>query len=179
MARRTSPEQPTVKQPAGSVVTRPRIPAGYGVPRDKKGLLPWSHVEERMSKAMHYWVCTGTPNGRPYATPVDGLWLEGRLYFGGSPQTRWLRNLAANSAVSVHLESATDVVILRGDAHELKAPERSLTTTLSTASKEKYGYGSKPEDYESGGVYAFRPRVVVAWKHFPKDVTRWEFQDGD
>lgn len=172
-------KQAGIKRDDSPLVSRPRVPAVYGIPKGKKGMLPWSHVDERMSQAMHYWVCTVTPNGRPYATPVDGLWLEGRLYFGGSPQTRWVRNLAANSAVSVHLESATDVVILRGDAHELKAPERSLTTTLSRASKEKHGYGSKPENYESGGVYVFRPRVVVAWKQFPKDVTRWEFQDGD
>ena len=159
----------------GPIVRRPYIP-GYGVPKDKKGLLPWTHVTERMAKAMHYWICTVGPDGRPHATPVDGLWHEDRLYFGGSPKTRRNRNLAANPAVCVHLENGLDVVILHGEAHELRAPERSLTTRLSEASQKKYGYGPSPEEYENAaGVYVFRPRVGFAWKQFPKDATRWQF----
>jgi hypothetical protein len=29
----------------------PRMPAEYGIPKRKTGLLPWSHVTERMSSA--------------------------------------------------------------------------------------------------------------------------------
>lgn len=104
-------------KPGEPKASRPRIPREYGVTRDKKGLLPWSHVNERMTKAKQYWVCTVSPEGRPHATPVDGLWLDGRLYFGGSPKTRWMRNVAANPAVSIHLESASEVIILEGEAH--------------------------------------------------------------
>jgi nitroimidazol reductase NimA-like FMN-containing flavoprotein (pyridoxamine 5'-phosphate oxidase superfamily) len=156
-----------------TTVSRPKMPAEYGLPKHKKGLLAWSHVSDRMNRATHYWVCTVTPDGHPHATPVDGLWLEDELYFGGSPSTRWHRNLAANPAVNVHLESATDVVILRGNVRELSSPDRSLTVRLSKASAEKYGYAPQPEQYESGGVYVFRPSVVLAWKQFPKDATRW------
>ena len=162
----------------GPTTSRPHIP-GYGIPKDKKGLLPWSHVTERMAQAQHYWVCTVSPDGRRHATPVDGLWLEDQLYFGGSPQTRRSRNLAANPAVCVHLESGTDVVILHGDAHELRAPDQSLTARLAEASVKKYGYRPKPEDFGAGGTYVVRPRVVFAWKQFPKDATRWHLQNGD
>jgi nitroimidazol reductase NimA-like FMN-containing flavoprotein (pyridoxamine 5'-phosphate oxidase superfamily) len=152
---------------------------GYGVPRDRKGLLPWSHVTERMAEAQNYWVCTVSPDGRPHATPVWGLWIDDRLYFGGSPQTRRSRNLAENPAVCVHLESGSDVVILHGEAHKLRAPDRSLVTRLIEASVKKYGYAPKPEDYEaSDGTYVFHPRWVLAWKQFPRDATRWRFQDG-
>ena len=154
------------------------MPKEYGLPKDKKGLLSWSHVSERIAKAMHYWICTVSPNGHPHATPVDGLWLDDALYFGGSPQTKWHRNLAANPALSVHLESASDVVILRGQVRGLTAPARSLTAALSKASTEKYGYAPDPETYETGGVYVFRPNVVLAWKQFPNDATRWEFHNG-
>lgn len=168
---------------AGPIASRPHM-QGYGVPKDKKGLLPWSHVTERMAEAQNYWVCTVSPDGRPHATPVWGLWIDDRLYFGGSPQTRRNRNLAANPAVSVHLESGSDVVILHGDAHELRAPDRSLDRSLVTrlieVSARKYGYAPKPEDYEKlAGTYVFRPRWVLAWKQFPKDATRWNCQDGD
>ena len=116
---------------------------GYGVPKDKKGLLPWSHVTERMAEAQNYWICTVSPDGRPHATPVWGLWLDDRLYFGGGPQTRRSRNLAENPAVCVHLESGSDVIILHGDAQELRAPDRSLVTRLIEISEKKYGYAPK------------------------------------
>jgi nitroimidazol reductase NimA-like FMN-containing flavoprotein (pyridoxamine 5'-phosphate oxidase superfamily) len=126
---------------------------------------------------MHYWVCTVSPDGRPHATPVDGLWIEDQLYFGGSARTRRHRNLAANPAACIHLESGTDVVILHGEAHELRAPDRSLTVRLAEASARKYGYGLKPEDFGAGGTFVFRPRWALAWKQFPKDATRWRLQD--
>ncbi len=161
------------------MASRPYMPGpAYGVPKSETGLLPWSRVAERMAQAMHYWICTVSPDGRPHATPVDGLWLEDRLYFGGSPQTRRNRNLAANPAVCVHLESGAEVVILHGKAH-LGAPDRALAIRLAQASAQKYGYGPKPEEYEADGVHVFRPHEVFAWKQFPKDATRWRFQsDG-
>jgi nitroimidazol reductase NimA-like FMN-containing flavoprotein (pyridoxamine 5'-phosphate oxidase superfamily) len=152
---------------------RPHIP-GYGIPPNNKGLLPWSVVNERMAEAKHYWVSTVSPDGCPHATPVDGIWLDGQLYFGGAVTTRRHRNLAANPAVCIHLESASDVIILHGDAQELRSPDRALSTRLAKASKEKYGYGPSPEDYEqTPGVWVFRPRKVLAWRNFPKDATRW------
>ena len=161
---------------AGPKVDRPFI-QGYGIPKDKKGLLPWSHVNVRMSEALHYWISTVSPDGRPHATPVDGLWLGDRLYFGGSPQTRRNRNLAKNSAVCVHLESAMDVIILHGDVSQLRTADQSLLTQLVEASAKKYGFSPKAEDFASGGTFVFRPRKVLAWKQFPKDATRWQFEE--
>jgi pyridoxamine 5'-phosphate oxidase-like protein len=174
--RKPTSRQKQTNRAEGPRASRPQIPADYGVPKGKKGLLPWSHVGERMAAAMHYWICTVGPAGRPHAVPVDGLWLDDRLYFGGSPQTRRNRNLAANPAVSVHLESSTDVVILQGEAH-LGTPDRSLAIRLAEASVKKYGYAPKPEEYETVGVHVFRPRVVIAWTQLPKDATRWHFQN--
>lgn len=161
--------------PEDPKATRPRMPAVYGVPRDRKGLLPWAHVDERMEKAHHYWVCTVDSEGRPHATPVDGLWMEGQLYFGGSPETKRHRNLAANPEICIHLESASDVVILHGRARPVKDLARHLTQRLADESRKKYGYGPSPEDYETSGVFSFRPRKVLAWRQFPKDATRWAF----
>jgi nitroimidazol reductase NimA-like FMN-containing flavoprotein (pyridoxamine 5'-phosphate oxidase superfamily) len=155
---------------------RPHIP-GYGIPKTRTGLLPWSHIGERMAAASHYWVSTVDPGGHPHATPVDGLWLDERLYFGGSPQTRRNRNLAANTAVCIHLESGTDVVILHGEARALKA-DRQLAVRLSQASVQKYGYGPGPDGYEAGGIYVVSPLLVFAWKNFPKDATCWRFLKG-
>lgn len=163
-------------QDSGTVTDRPHTPGpDYGVPKSKKGLLPWAHVSERMATAKVYWVSTVSPDGRPHATPVDGIWLDDQLYFGGSPVTRRNRNLATNSAVCVHLESGQDVVILHGDAEELRMVDHALAVRLSEASNQKYGYGQTPESYEvnKGGLFVFRPRLVYAWKEMLKDITRW------
>ncbi len=175
MAKKKGSPKAAAHQP-GVLVSRPRMPAAYGIPKGKPTFLPWAHVSQRMKKAKHYWICTVTPDRRPHATPVDGLWLDDRLYFGGSTDTKWQRNLKSNPAVDVHLESAVNLTILRGEARPLESPPASLTTALSKASAAKYGYGSKPEDYEQAGVYVFRPLVVLAWKPALKDATRWQFE---
>jgi hypothetical protein len=158
-------------------VSRPKIPAEYGIPKNNKGLLPWSHVTERMTQAMHYWICTVGSDSHPHVTPVDGLWFDDKLYFGGSPQTRRNRNLMTNPAVTVHLDSSDDVVIMHGDVH-LHIPDHELAVRLAKASTKKYGYAPNPEDYQTSGIQIFHPLVVFAWKQFPNDVTRWQFADS-
>jgi nitroimidazol reductase NimA-like FMN-containing flavoprotein (pyridoxamine 5'-phosphate oxidase superfamily) len=141
----TNPQKSPREKP---VASRPYQPdESYGIPKSRKGLLPWSHVQERMAQAKVYWVSTVSADGRPHATPVDGIWMDGRLYFGGGEQTRRNRNLSANPAVCVHLESGSDVVILHGEAHELNPAPRALAERLAQENLEKYGYPSKPEDY--------------------------------
>lgn len=156
---------------------RPHVP-GYGIPKSKKGLLPWSHVVERIENAANYWIGTTGPDRRPHATPVWGVWFKGRLYFDGSPATRRGRNLAANPAVVVHLESGSDVVILQGEAQEIHGPDRALAMRLSAAYTAKYasvGYAPGPDTWDRGGLYVVQPRAVFAWTRFPKDATRWRF----
>lgn len=158
--------------------SRPYIP-GYGVPKGKKGMLAWSHVSERMTNARHYWVTTANTEGQPHAMPVDGLWIGDKLYFGGSLQTRRSRDLGANPAVCVHLESADDVVMLQGEAHPLREVDSALAAKLVEASALKYGHTPKPEDFIMGGTFVFRPQVVFAWSQFLKDATRWHFPSED
>lgn len=71
-------ERPAIADPA------------YGVPRDRKGLLPRTHVAERMGQARVYRVSTVDPRRQPHATPLDGSWRDNTLYFrrqpGGPPQ---------------------------------------------------------------------------------------------
>ncbi|MGH9803132.1 MAG: pyridoxamine 5'-phosphate oxidase family protein, partial [Blastocatellia bacterium] len=145
---------------------RPHMP-GYGVPESKKGMLDWSHVIERMAAAQNYWICTVSPDAYPHTTPVWGLWLDDKLYFGGGPMTKRSRNLNQNPAVSVHLESGSDVIILHGEAHPLTSLDKDLTVKLADLSAEKYGYRPKPEDYAAPGTFVFVPSVVLAWKEFP------------
>ncbi len=158
--------------------SRPRMPEGYGVPASDEGLLAWSHAVERLERARNYWIVTVRPNGKPHAAPLWGVWLDGVLYFEGGPDTRRGRNLVDNPSVVVHLESGDDVVILEGEAHEVKAPERSLTVRLAEQYSAKYGdvgYQPGPDAWDNGGLYAVRVHKAMAWTRFPTDATRWHF----
>ncbi|MBN1994084.1 MAG: pyridoxamine 5'-phosphate oxidase family protein [Anaerolineae bacterium] len=161
--------------------SRPHIPE-YGIPESEEGMLPWSHVCERMENALNYWIATISPGGQPHATPVWGVWLDDApyegFYFDGSPQTRRGRNLAANPAVAIHLESGDDVVILKGEAHQIDGRDRAFSTRLAAAYAAKYklkDYAPTPDTWDNGGLYVVRPHVAFAWTHFPKDATRWLF----
>jgi hypothetical protein len=156
---------------------RPEMPPGYGVPEGEEGLLPWQHARERLEKARNYWICTTRPDGRPHSSPVWGVWLGNMLYFDGSPETRRMRNIKANPAVSVHLESGDDVLILEGEAHEIRNPDHTITTRLAEIYAAKYaGYNPSPDSWDEGGLYAITAYKVIAWTNLAKDPTRWLFK---
>ena len=161
---------------------RPLMPKDYGVPEGDEGALPWGWAVERLEQARNYWFGTSRPDGRPHAMPAWAVWLDGALYFEGSPETRRARNIAANPAVVVHLESGDEVVILEGEAREASPPERELARRLAEAFAAKYGqshdYRPGPDQWDNGGLWALRPSVAFAWSEFPKNATRWRFPDG-
>src|SRR5436309_11917245 len=73
-----------------SSVRSVRFPAAYGTPGGPDSLLAWTYVEKRIQAASNYWITTVGPDARPHARPVDGVWVDGALCFGGSPETRWV-----------------------------------------------------------------------------------------
>jgi hypothetical protein len=158
-------------------VDRPYIPE-YGIPETLEGTLPWSHAAERMQTSINYWIATVDEANRPHATPVWGVWLEDTLFFDGSPQTRRGRNLTANPAVTVHLESGSDVVILQGNAIEIKDVQPEFAQRLAATYTAKYaemGYSPTPDTWNGGGLYRLAIHKAFAWTKFPDDTTRWRF----
>ena len=75
-------------------VDRPVIPAEYGIGK-ATAHVDWSHVEERLASARVYWIATVGEGGRPRVRPVDGMYVDGVIYVGGSPQTRWVQEALA------------------------------------------------------------------------------------
>ena len=159
--------------------SRPVMPEGYGVPSDDDTLLPWSWAVERLEQARNYWFSTTRPDGRPHAMPAWAVWLDGVLYFEGSPETRRARNLATNPALAVHLEDGDRVVILEGEAREAWPPPRDVAEQLAaifaTKYAESHNYRPTPEQWDQGGLWALRPRLAFGWTDFPTSVTRWHF----
>lgn len=153
-----------------------QAPEGYAFPRGIEGLLPWSHAEELLEGARNYWMATVRPNGRPHVTPVWGVWVDGALYFDGNPTTRWGRNLVANPSVSVHLESAEDVVILEGRAEDLAATDAELGERIVSAWDAKYG--RLHPDPAGQGIFRVFPRTARGWSTSSlDDGTRWVFAE--
>ena len=155
---------------------RPNMPASYGIhDTPDPDALDWSEVSARVASARNYWVTTVRPDGRPHAVPVWGVWLEETFYFATDRSSRKGRNLAANPALVVHLESGDEVVILEGTAEEITDP--SLLARFVEAYDAKYQI--RPDAGNPAHVvYALRPRVVHSWleRDFPGTAVRWVFE---
>ena len=158
-----------------------RFPADYSVPGSEGETgdrIPWSYVDEKLRAASNYWVATVRPDGRPHTRPVDGVWVDGALCFGGSPETRWVKNLQRNPAISVNLSSEAEAIILEGTAELISDADHPLAVASTAASREKY-----PQYFEAGLLaefhpfWALRPRRAYAWslEGFPSRATRWDF----
>jgi general stress protein 26 len=158
------------------VAGRPKVDPGYGIPTDGSGAdaLPWSTVEEWLTKSRNYWVSTASSAGRPHAMPVWGLWLDGAVVFSTGRSSRKARNIATNPEVIIHLESGDDVVILEGRFEELK--DRALLKQFEDDYEKKYEF--RPDTKGSDPIYVLRPRVVLTWleKDFVNSATRWTFE---
>lgn len=165
---------------SGPIADRPAIPAEYSAPNDRTSLLPWSHVVGRLSAAPVYWLAPVGRGGRPRIRPLDGAFLDGALYVGGSTGTALVRDLLANPYVSVSVEAGSDVVILEGDAEHMEGRvPRDLAEQLAAASNSKDPrYGMTADAYGGAGMFGIRPRWAVAWTAFPNDATRFRFEDA-
>jgi hypothetical protein len=163
-------------------VDRPHTEPGYGIPKSLKGTLPWSWAVERLEAAPIYWVASVRPNGRPHVTPIWGVWVDGAFWMEGGAETRRFKNLAHNPATVVTVERGDDAVILEGDAERVMTLDDGLVKKLQAGYakyKATHGYEPEPEGWQDGGIWAVRPRKVLAWSQFPRDATRWTFHDSD
>ena len=147
---------------------------GYGLSQSEEGLLPWSWAVERLEQARNYWVSTTRPDGRPHAMPVWGIWLDGAFFFGSGRESAKSRNLAANPAIVVHLESGDETVILEGVA------ERVVDEALERRVDEVYGpkYDFTPESSgESDPRFVVRPNRAYAWNEraYTSSATQFDF----
>ena len=156
-------------KPKGS---RPHMP-GYGIPKDKKGLLSWSWAEQRLGKSHNYWISTARPDGTPHAMIVWGLWLDGRFYFSTGQKSRKARNLAANPRCVICSDRAEQAVIVEGIAELVS--DAAIRKQFGDLYQKKYDWNMK--DFAEP-VYVVRPRVAFGLfeKKFIGSATRWKFE---
>ena len=154
------------------VVDKPEFPSEYGDPKKR---LAWADVEAKLEAAAAYWLASTRPDGRPHVVPRDGIWRDGGLWYGGSPQTVHNRNVAQNPQVVAHIGDGQEVVIVEGTL-EIEKPTPEMAEDLVEAMFAKYPqYGRLDPDMFMQGVSVLRPRLVLAWTNFTENATRFRF----
>ena len=156
-----------------------RFPAEYGqTPETLDDLMPWDAVVERIAAARNYWLATTSDDGRPHLRPVDGVFIEGALCFGGSPETRWVRHLEVRPDVSMSLPDDDQAVILEGTAELVSDADLPVSRAIGPANIAKYPqYFQGDESPPLLPFWCLRPRRVYAWSltGFPAKATRFDF----
>jgi Pyridoxamine 5'-phosphate oxidase len=138
----------------------------------------WPEVAARLAAARSYWLCSTMPSGAPHAAPVWGVVANRTLYLYSERRTVKARNLAADPRVVVHLESAEDVVIVRGTVEDLGPPARvpevvrALSAKYTGEADRQYLPDADP-DFDI--VYALRPHSAMMWHlaDFEGSQRRW------
>ncbi len=159
-------------------ITRPQFPNGYV--DQPVSYLTWDWVAAQLAESKHYWLCSVRPDGRPHVVPRWGVFLDGKIYYDGSPETRHSRNIDSNPNVSLHLENGMEAIILEGTSGPAGKPSPEFGNRLSQEYKRKYeglGYAPEPDSWDGGGLYVFAPRQCIAWSKFNENPTKFIFEE--
>ena len=144
------------------------------------GELSWLWAVERLSSARTYWIATTRPTGQPHSRPIWGVWLDKSFYF--STGSLAAQNLLTLPAITVHLESGSEVVIIEGVAEQVT--DTSLLVQVVSLYNQKYYWNLDPHQLP-GPFYVVRPQVAFGWYFDESEVgpestalgnaTRWHF----
>jgi hypothetical protein len=160
-------------KPAQPKPKRPHMP-DYGISKKPAGMMTWEWVEDQMATARNYWICSVTPDGKPHATPVWGVWLDGALYFSCSRKSRKARNLTVNPAIVIHLESGDNTVICEGVAQPVN--DKTVLKHIAQIYGAKYPPFTPDLEVQGNVFFMVRPQAGFSWleSDFPKTATRWD-----
>lgn len=167
-------------------ITRPAFPKGYV--DNPASFLTWDWVAAQLTKSKNYWLCSVRPptpeasGGRPHVIPRWGVFVDGKIYYDGSPETRHARNIESNPLISIHLESGTEAIMLEGISEPAEKPSPDFGEKLARAYTEKYedfGYAPEPNTWDEGGLYVFTPRQCIAWTSFTENPTKFIFYTAE
>lgn len=159
--------------------TRPHMP-GYGLPKSKKGLLPWKWAENRLKKSRQYWIATTRPDGRPHVMVVWALWMDGAIYFSTGANTVKARNLAKNSHCTMCTDNGAEAVIVEGVVETERSVETVRRFVPVYEKKYKWKLGEMAENLIAlkDPLFYLRPSVAFGlWeKKFGPSTTKWIFE---
>ncbi len=151
----------------------PKFIDDYNLPQSDENLLNWEFLDKQMSDAKYYWIVTSNHKNVPHTVPIWGLWYENRIFFGGSPKTKWVRNLKESPNVSLHLPDAEIVCIIEGMAIFLEDDDIDEKTwdILDTKYREKY------QQFHGSPYIFIEPSKILTWNSQTLDqMTIWNFR---
>ena len=164
------------RSPAAS---RPRI-GGYGIPKSKRGMVSWEDVSGAFAGAPRYWIATTDPDGAPHVQQHWGVFVEGRFFFEGGPNTRWARNLTRIPRAVVTAERLGLAMMLEGSVRAV-TPDATLADRLVKGYVRKYqrtdAYTPSPKNWANDGLREVTPVRGFAWRYrdFIRSATRFTF----
>lgn len=145
---------------------RPQLPEGY-IATAPKGMLTWAAVERILRGFPYLWIATTDTDGRPHLVQQWGVWVDGVLYFEGSPRTRWARNLARDPRLAFGVQAADRAAYGEAFVDVVRGVEPKLAAKIAKQYTAKYGqvfkYRPEPEQYEKGRVFRARPTKLIAF----------------
>lgn len=159
---------------------RPRLPSGY-ITTVPKGMLTWSAVEPLIKSAPYIWLATTNRDGAPHLIQQWSVWIDQQLFFDGSEETRWARNLARDPRISFGVQSGNKAAYGDGTAEIVRGVPVALARRIAAAYGAKYGpgfkYRPKAEQYVTGYSFRVRPVKLIAFdvKKFNTSATRFTF----
>lgn len=127
----------------------------YGISDKNEDILTWDKVNDWMEQSKSYWIATTKFDGKPHARPIWGIWYENIFYFGGGQKTQNVKNLLRDTRITVHTESATNVVIIEGKAEQFRDDE--IHEILGKKYETRYDLFHPPP------FWRVIPEVVFAW----------------
>lgn len=119
-----------------------------------------------LAPARGYWLATVGARGAPHVAPVWGAVSAGALHLYSERSTVKARNLARDDRVSVHLESAEDVLIVSGRLVDLGQPRDWPSVLEAFAGKYDRPDDREylPDDPVFDVLYRLEPDRALAWR---------------
>jgi hypothetical protein len=147
----------TKKEPKAD---RPSPSKSYVIRTDLEGMLPCAGARERLEQSHNYSISTTRPDGCPHGMPVWGVWLDDAIHFGTGRNSTKARNLSANPAAVMHLESEDDVVTLEGTVRRIADKKEIAAADAAYLVKYKMKLTDAPGELF---LCAFKPKLGLAW----------------
>lgn len=154
-------------------------------------LLPWAWAADRLERERNFWLVSVRTDGFPQARPVWGLWFGPGMFLslarGGFHRTAAAEG-AGEVPVTVHADSASEVIIIEGVADRIRAsadgapPTYALDPEVHAEATRRYKakYDRDP-DGPTQVNFLVRPRRVYSWTENEERTggdtgTRWDFE---
>ena len=160
---------------------RPRLPKGY-IKTTPKGMLSWPAAKKILTTAPYVWIATADDGGGAHLVQSWAVWIDDTLFFEGSEETRWARNIARDAKISFGFQHGDLAIYGKALAEIVRKPSHELAVKVARRYSAKYGkkfkYRPKPEQYEKGYVFRARPTKLIAFdvKRFNTSAARFTFE---